>query len=166
VAESTIVKNKRDFTVVLTDNAAAHSYTISLEPGDLSITIPGTTVSNYLDRGSIGATPSIRYVDDQPMTFTLSGYLRDVSDASYATLPEFIAGPSGYVGTTWVSTMGANGEVPTWTVTITIEESNHTGSADHTIVLNFCYITGSITDGDPATVSISGTSYDVYPTVT
>ena len=166
MAESTIRKNKRDFTVVLSDNATAHSYTIAFEPGDIAINVPGTTVSLALDRGRITSPPSIRYVDDQPHTITLSAYLRDISDASYATITEFIAGPSGYVGTTWVSTMGANGEVPTWTVTITVEGTDHGDAADHTWVSNYCYVTGSIGDGDPATVSLSITSYDVYPTVT
>jgi len=164
VAISTIVKNKRDGSLVFADNAAAHSLTIDYENGDFNLTVPGYTVSNYLDRGSI--KPSIRHVDEQPCTFTFTAHMRDVTDASYITLEELILGPSGYAGSTWVSTMGANGEVFTTTCTWTIEGTDHGDASDHVIALNFCYLTGSLGDGDPNTISISGTAYDLFPTVT
>lgn len=166
MALSTIAKTKRDLTVVLTDAAGAHSLTITLERGDFNMTIPGPTVNVFLDRGRFGATPSLRYGDDQPCTWSISGDLTDVSDASYATLMGIIAPTQGYVGSTWVSTMGATGEVKTWTITVTIEGTDHGDSADHTIVMNFCAVTGSVADGDPCTVSLSGTSYVIYPTLT
>jgi len=166
MAVSTITKNKRDGTITFSDNAGANSITVAYEEGDLSITVPGESVSHYLDRGRITSTPSIRYLDDQPVTFTFSANLRDVSDATDEILTELILGPSGRIGTNWVSTMGANGEVFTVTTLFTIEGTDHGDAADHTLTMNFCRLTGSIAEGDPDTISISGTAYDLYPTPT
>ena len=166
MAISTIVKNKRDGTLVLTDNAGANSLTIAYEAGDFSLSVPARTVSLYLDRGTMNATPQIRHVDDQPMTGTFTAQLRDISDAAYATLEELLLGPSGFIGSTWVSTMGATGEVFTCTATWTIEGTDHGDASDHVVACNFCYFTGSLADGDPSTISCSFTSYDLFPTVT
>ncbi len=107
--ESTIVKTKRDGRLFFTDLAAAETFVVSFEAGDLSLTIPGPTVNNFLDRGVIGTTPAIRYGDDAPITGSFSAYLRDMSDASYVTLMEVMT-QTGEVATTWVSTLGANAE--------------------------------------------------------
>jgi len=164
MAISTITKNKRDGKLTFSDNAAAHSLEVAFEAGDFSLTIPGPTVSHYLDRGKITTTPSLRYVDDQPMTFSFTANLRDMSDATYATLLEIIS-VTGYVGTTWVSTMGATGEVFTLTLAWFIEGINHGDATNHTCTLNYCVVTGSVSEGDPNTISISGTAFDLYPTL-
>lgn len=163
--ESTVVKNKRDGTIEFSDFAAANSLTVAFESGDLSLTIPGTSVSNYLDRGTM--VPSLRLVDDQPITGSFTAYLRDFSDATYATLMELIT-LTGDVGANWVST----GQIPPviadvftvdlkWTVAGVI----HGDPTDHEIVLNFCHLTGATSEGDPDTITINFTSYTVYPTV-
>jgi len=51
-------------------------------------------------------------------------------------------------------------------LTFTIEGTDHGDAADHTIACNHCVITGGISEGDPDTISISFTSYDLYPTCT
>ena len=165
MAISTIVKTKRDGTLQFADNADANTFTVAYEAGDLNITIPGIGVNNYLDRGSITGTPSVRFTDDQPMTGSFTAYLRDFSDAAYATLVELMTN-TGQVGSTWVSTLGANAEVKTFTLTWTVEGTDHGDAADHTLVASHCYITGSIAEGDPDTITINFTSFDVYPTLT
>jgi len=164
MAESTVAKTRRDGSITFSDNAGAHTLTVAYEQGDLNLSIPGPTVNVYLDRGVLGATPSLRYGDDQPCTGTFSAYLRDVSDAAYATLLEILT-LTGYVATDWVSTLGANGEVFTVTMALTIEGTDHGDSADHTITLNHVVVTGSISEGDPNTVSISFIAWDLYPSV-
>lgn len=161
---STIAKTKRDVTVTIKDLSAAHTLVISLERGDVNIGIPGPTVNVFLDRGRFGSTPSLRYGDDQPMTFSISGDLTDVSDATYATMVELFT-QTGYVASTWVSVMGSTGEVKAYDVFIDIEGTDHNDSTDHQLILRNCVFTGTIADGDPITVSLSGTSYDLYPEV-
>jgi hypothetical protein len=165
MAISTIVKNKRDGTLTISDNGGSNSCVVAYEAGDFSLTVPGPTVENYLDRGAFGSTPSLRYGDDQPMTFTFTAQLRDLSDGSYITLESILLN-SGYFASTWVSTLGATGEVKTVTMQWDIEGTNHGDSTDHRIVCNFCFITGSLGEGGPNTVSVQGTSWDLYPTVT
>ena len=165
MAISTIVKTKRDGSLTFEDNAGANTFTVAFEAGDLSLTLPGATVSNFLDRGRITAPPSIRYGDDQEITGTFTAYLRDVSDATYATLFEIVT-QTGQVGSTWVSTMGATGEVFTLTLKWTIAGVIHGDSADHLVELPYCYVTGSVSEGDPDTISLSFTSYSLYPVAT
>lgn len=165
MAESTICKTKRDGTLTILDNGGANSHVIAFEAGDLNINIPGPAENVFLDRGQFGSTPCIRYGDDQPITGTFTAHLRDVSDATDVTLFEFIA-DSGQVNTGWTSTLGANAEVAVYTIRFDIEGTDHGDAADHRIECNFCKISGSVAEGDPSTISISFTSYDVYPTVT
>ena len=162
---STIIKTKRDGSLLIRDNGAANTLTVAFEAGDFSLTIPGPSVINSLDRGEFGTTPSLRYGDDAPMTFSFTANLRDLSDATFATLESIIL-QSGFVGSTWVSTLGANGEVFTLDLVWTIEGTDHGDAADHTITLTHCVLTGTLAEGDPDTISISGTSYDLFPTVT
>lgn len=165
MAESTIVKTKRDGTLTFSDLAGANSYTVSYEAGDLSLTVAGATVNNFLDRGRMPNPPSIRYGDDQPLTGTFTAYLRDMSDAVDVTLFEILT-QTGVVGASWVSTMGATGEVFTLKLTWTVAGTIHGDAADHVCELDHCYVTGSVSEGDPDTISISFTSYVLYPDVT
>ena len=165
MAISTVVKTKRDGTLTIKDGTSPTplSLPVAYEAGDFNLTIPGPAITSALDRGSFGGTPSLRYGDDQAMTATFSAYLRDLGDASYATLEEVIM-QSGDVGTNWVSTLGANAAVLTFSVTFDIEGSDHGDAGDHSLTLPHCVITGSLAEGDPDTVSISITSYSNYPT--
>ena len=163
MAYETVIKTKRDGQITFKDNAAANVLTVAFESGDLSINIPGPNIISTLDRGSFGTTPSLRHGDDQPMTFSFTANLRDMLDSSDATLEGLITGRQG-AESAWVSTLGATGEVFTLTLQWAIEGTDH-GGGDHTVTLNHCVISGSFSEGDPSTISISGTSYDLYPTV-
>jgi hypothetical protein len=162
MSESLIVKTKRDGVLVLKDNAAVNTYTVAFEAGDLNLSIPGPSVISPLDRGSLGSPPSLRYSDDAPITGSFTAYLRDLGDAAFATLSEIIT-QTGHVASTWVSTMGATGEVFTLDLEWTIEGTNHGDASDHVLTLPFCVVTGSLSEGDPDQISISFTSYSVYP---
>ncbi len=161
MAYSTVVKTKRDGTLKFEDNAAANSLTISYEAGDFQLSIGANVVAN-LDRGKFGATPSLRLSDDQAMTATFTAYLRDFSDATYATLEEIIL-QSGDVGSNWVSTLGSDAEVFTLDLTWTVEGTDHGDASDHVLTIPFCHVTGSLSEGDPNQVSISITSYATLP---
>ena len=162
---SDVVKTKRDGTLTFTDGAGVpNTLTVDFEAGDFNLSIPGPTVVSNLDRGQFKATPSLRYSDDAPMTATFTAMLRDLSDASYATLEEIIL-QSGDVGTNWVSTLGADAEVFTLTLGWTIEGTDHGDASDHSIDLPFCQVTGSLSEGDPNQISISITSYANFPTI-
>lgn len=163
--ESTICRTKRDGQIAYLDSGGANSYTVAYEPGDFSYDCPAAAVNAFLDRGSLGATPCLRLGDDQPMTFGHSAYLRDVGDpaAGYATLldiaQEFAA---GFVAANWTSTLGTASDAFTVTVTLTIDGASF-GEADKTLTFPFSVVRASVAEGDPDTVTISGTSYAVRP---
>lgn len=173
---STVEKTKRDGTLTFGAlaggafdasgalNAGAESLVVAFETGDFNLSIPGPTVTHSLDRGVITSPPSIRYGDDQPMTFSFTALLRDLSDAAYATLEEIIM-QSGYVASTWESTPHTNAEVQAYDLKWEIEGTNHGDAADHVIILENCVFTGSLQEGDPDSISISGTAYALYPTI-
>ena len=160
----TIIKTKRDGQIVLKDNGGANTLVVAFEQGDLTIGMPGTTIVNTLDRGRFGAIPSLRPGDDQPCPFSFTAYLRDLSDASEATLEDLVSGRNGKAAD-WVSTLGANADVFALTLQWSIAGAA-LGGTDHTLTLNHCVVTGSFSEGDPSTISITGTAYDLYPTVT
>ena len=164
--ESTVCRVRRDGQIAILDAGGTHSYVIKYEPGDFSYDSPQEAVNVFLDRGVLGATPSVRLGDDQPMTLSFSAYLRDLGDttgAAYATLLDIChVYAAGYVATTWSSTLGTASDAKTWTVTLTIDGASF-GEADKTLTFNFCSLRASVSEGDPNTVNVSGTSYSVRP---
>lgn len=169
MAESTIVKTKCDGTITISDGTAMtpQTYVIAYEQGDFTLDVPGKTVNAFLDRGKFGSTPSLRYGDEQAMTFSFTAYARDFSDGTDELLGDFIMDADGDLSTavgSWVSTLGSSAEVKTYTVTIDIEGTDLGDAADHQIVLSYCTLSGSFTEGDPSTFTINGISHQPYPT--
>lgn len=165
--ESTVVRVKRDGQILHADNGGANTYTNAYEPGDFKLDVPAEAVNLFLDRGQIGAVPSIRYGDEQPMTFGYSAYLRDLGDTAnaYATLPDILFRYAGRrVATAWSSTMGTASDVFTVTTQLTIDGSAF-GEADKTLALPYSSVRGSIQEGDPSSVNVTGTSYAARPTL-
>ena len=165
MAVSTIVKTKRDGTLTIKDGTGTPlELVIAYEQGDLNISIPGPAVNVFLDRGVLGATPSLRYGDEQACSGSFSAYLRHPTDATDEVLLDLIT-QSGQIGTNWVSTLGANAEVNTYTLVFAIAGISHGDSANYSITLNHCVFSGTVGEGDPNSISINFTSYDSYPTV-
>lgn len=160
--ESTIVKTKRDGLIEILDSSSSVIYTVAFEEGNFNLTIPGPAVQMFLDRGVIGTTPSLRFGDDAPMTGSFSAYLRDIYDAGYNTLMGIMTDQV----ITGTPSLGATAEVKTWKIRWTFEGTNHGDSADHTILLDHCRLTGSIAEGVPALLTCNITAYDLYPVLT
>lgn len=164
MAESTVVRTKRDIQIAITDGS--NTYTVAYEPGDLSLDIPLETTNLFLDRGAITTVPSIRKGDDQPMTFSFSAYERNwVSAADHATLLDLaVVFDSKYVASNYTSTIGTASDSTTWSVNLTQEGSDF-GESDISLQLPYSVIRAGRADGDPNTTSITGTSYALRPTV-
>ena len=160
--ESSVHYVKRDGVITFSDLGGVNSYTVAYEPGDLSLDVPDTGVNNYLDRGRIGAVPSLRLSDDAPITGSFTVYMRDIAGADYATLLDIAhryAG--GYVATNWVSTL-ANSDVVTFDMSVTYSGTD-VGKADQGFILPYVVLRASVSEGDPNTISCSFTSYAVKP---
>ncbi len=147
-------------------NIGAPTYTVSYEAGDLSVQVPGPAVSNFLDRGKITSPPSIRLADDGPITFSFTAYLRHITDGSATTLFDLLnntgAVAAGFVSTTSTSNVSDDAEVFTVDLRWNIENQGDSGDT-HFVILSNCFLTYSVSEGDPNSISISGTSYSVQP---
>lgn len=169
MAESTVIRTKRDGQIVISDSGASHSYTVSYEPGDFTFDIPDQAVLNFLDRGSMPTIPSIRLGDDAPMTGGFSAYMRDICDTAgtpaYTTLLDLIVRfASKYTASNWTSTIGAYSDVTTWTIAWTVDGSAF-GESDKTLTFSYSVLRAKGSEGDGNKVDVTFTSYARIPTV-
>jgi len=183
MSESTIIHTKLDgvltlgsqctagggaFSASAAINSGADTYTVAFEAGDFSLTIPQPAISSYLDRGKFTSPPALRYGDDQAMTFSFSAYMRDLTDSAAPALIDIING-EGYAGSNWVSTLSstiADDDSEVFSVDLRWVITNQGDATDISkLVLPFCTVNLSLAEGDPNTVSISGTSWASEPSV-
>ena len=183
MTESTIIHTKLDgqltlgsqctagggaFSAAAGINSGADTYTVAYQAGDLSLSIPQASVSNYLDRGKFTSPPSIRYGDDQAITFSFSAYFRDLTDSGAPALIDIINN-EGYAGSNWVSTLStsiASDDAEVFTIDLRWIVTNQGSASDvHKLVLPYCTVNLAIAEGDPNTVTINGTCWASEPSV-
>ena len=162
MAHSTVVKNFRDGTLSIADGAGSPAtHTVQFEAGDFSIS--GLTsetsakqyeIATYMDRGDL---QSIRRTTQTFVSGSFTMHLVDLSDGSYSTAMDLILKRGSHASA--VSTLGATADVYAVKLTLTVEESDHTGDADHTIILDDCVCSVDVAEGDPGSISISFTCY-------
>tara|TARA_Y100000310_G_scaffold212967_1_gene213866 strand:- start:679 stop:1236 length:558 start_codon:yes stop_codon:yes gene_type:complete len=183
MSESTVIHTKLDGVLTLGSqctagggafsasagiNSGADTYTVAYEAGDLSLTIPQQSVSSYLDRGKFTSPPALRYGDDQSISFSFSCFFRDLTDSAAPALVDIISN-QGYAGSNWVSTLStsiASDDAEVFTIDLRWVVTNQGDATDvHKLVLPYCTVNCTIAEGDPNTVTISGTSWAVAPSV-
>ncbi len=166
MAYSTVVKTRRDGLISIADNSGfggGQTLDISAEPGDFQMNAPQESRVDFLDRGRL--VTSVRHDEDQGLNGTFSSYWRDATDAAASTLFD-ILNQTGWVLANWVSTLGANGEVFTVDLRLTIEGSDHGDGADHTITVTDCSLDYGFAEGVPNTTSVNWKSHtDIRPAV-
>jgi hypothetical protein len=163
MAHSTVVKNFRDGSLLIEDGTGTpNAFTVIYESGDFSVSglVQGqkeTTV--YLDRGDLG---SLRHTNQTFPSGSFSMHMVDLSDTGYATAVDLMLQSGKFVAggaTPGVSTLGANAEVYTVKMTLTIEGSDHGDGSDHTVVLDDCLCSIDAAEGDGNSLSVSFTCY-------
>lgn len=162
MAESTVPYTKRDGLIMFSDDGGVHTYTVAFEPGDLSITIPGTATTAILDRGSI-ANVVLRDGDDAPCELSFSTHMRNAAGDDHATLLDLAHRyEGGYVETEWVST----GDTEVFTVDCSVIFSGASfGAADEELLFGKCVIRANVSEGDPNVINVTITSYVSKPTI-
>ena len=162
MAQSTVIKNFRDGTLVFADNTGTPlTMPIVFEAGDFSIDnlnegLVETTA--YLDRGEFS---TLRKTNRVFPSFSFSAHMSDLSDATDRLLFDLARKTGAWAAA--VSTLGANSDAMTYKLSFTIEGTNFGDTADHTMILNDCRITLSFSEGDPNSFSVAGI---VYGTIT
>lgn len=157
MAESTVVKNFRDTTILIQDGTAVTplDYTVAYEAGDASFDIGKYEISVYRDRGDIC---SVRKTNQGLPSGSFTVHFRELSDGSNETLTDILDATGSFSAA--VSTLGASADVYTVKLTFTIAGAVHGASeTDHVISFDDCYCTWSYSDGDPSSVSVSWTCH-------
>ena len=162
MAQSTVIKNFRDGTLTFADNTGTPlTLAIVYEAGDFSIDnlnegLVETTA--YLDRGEFA---TLRKTNRVFPSFSFSAHMTDLSDNTDKLLYDLARKTGAFASA--VSTLGANADAMTYKLTWTCEGTNFGDSADHTLIMNDCRITISLSEGDPNSFSVAGI---VYGTIT
>lgn len=149
---SSVVKNFRDGTITLADNGI-NTLTIQYEAGDLSLS--GVNQGNYehtkyLDRGDLG---SIRKTNRSFPTGSFSCQMTEFSDASNTNIWDLVNKTGAF--STAVSTLGANADLYTLKITLSVEGTNFGDSSDHTLEMDDCRCTIDFAEGDPSSFTIN-----------
>ena len=162
MALSSIVKTNRDGQLKLSDATAVTplDLTVQYEAGDFSLAglnqASGTAydITQYLDRGEFFAG-GVRKTNRTFPTFSFTAMLTELTDGSNETLPDIILKQGSFSAA--VSTLGANADVYSLDLVLTIEGTDHGDASDHVLTLNDCILSIDMSEGDPDTFSISGT---------
>jgi len=155
MAISSVVKNFRDGTIVLSDGTGTPlTVTVQFENGDLSLS--GTNQGNYehtkyLDRGELG---SIRKTNRMFPTGSFTCQMTDLSDATDRLIWDIVNKTNSFSAA--VSTLGTDADLYTLKIVLTIEGSNFGGGeADHVLNLNNCRCSIDFAEGDPNSFTIN-----------
>ena len=160
MAASPIIKHLTDGTITLKDGTGSPvSLVVPFSVGDLSISgmetdTLGRTVNAYETRGVLN---SLRRGARVYPTVSFSTQLADVTDATEKTLLDMVLKRASYAGNT--STTAATGDVYTLDVVFTLEGTNVGDAADHVITLEDVHVPAAVAEGEPNTVTLSGTIY-------
>ena len=153
---STVPKTRRDGKIELI--SLERTLEVKYEAGDFSasgLKPEQRDTTMILDRGEF---LGVRQTNFEPVTFSFTALLTDLSDGTDTTIPDMLLRTGACASD--VSTLGANAEVYTVKLTWTIEGTDHGDSADHTLEWNHCTIDAlDFSEGDPSTIAVSGTAY-------
>jgi len=157
MAASTVIKHLYDGAIALADGTGTPvTLSVPFTTGDLSIDglmESQRAVQAYQSRGSLN---SIRLAAKEFPTFSFTAQLADVSVATDQTLIDFCLKQNSYSGN---ASTASGSDVYTIKITLTVEGTDLGDSADHTIALDDCHVTLAIAEGEPNTVTVSGTCY-------
>ena len=157
MAASTVIKHLYDGSIEVADGTGTPvTLAVPFTSGDLSIdTLQESSrgIQAYQTRGSLH---SVRLAAREFPTVTFSAQLADLSDGTDGTLVDFVLKQGGYNANE--STLTGS-DVYAIKITLTVEGTDLGDSADHTIELDDVHCTMAIAEGEPDTVTISGTVY-------
>ena len=153
MAISTVVKSYRDGSIVLSDGTGTPlTVTVQFEAGDLSLS--GTNQGNYehtkyLDRGELG----IRKTNRMFPTGSFTCQMTDLSDATDRLIWDIVNKTGAF--TAAVSTLGANADLYTLKIVLTVEGTNFGDATDHVLTMNDCRCSIDFAEGDPNSFTIN-----------
>ena len=154
MAISTVVKNFRDGTIVVSDGTGTPlTVTVQFENGDLSIS--GSNAgqvehTKYLDRGELG---SVRRTSRSFVTGSWTCQMSDLSDNTDRLIWDIVNKTGAFASA--VSTLGANADLYTLKIVLTVEGTNFGDATDHVLTMNDCRCSIDFAEGDPNSFTIN-----------
>lgn len=159
---SSVVKNYRDGLITLASGGGSPiTLTVQYENGDFSLTGSNQgnyEITKYLDRGEFG---SARKTARSFPTGSFSAHLTELSDGTNLTLWDAVNRTGAFAAA--VSTLGANADVYTLNIVLTIEGTQFGDATDHVLTMNDCRCSIDVSEGDPDSFSLS---FEVLGTIT
>ena len=157
MAASTVIKHVTDGSITLEDGTGSPvTLVVPFTSGDLSVDGLQNSlraVQAYQTRGTLH---SVRLAAREFPSMSFSAMLADVSDGTAGTLIDYCLKQGSYASN--VTTLTGS-DVYALKVTLTIEGTDLGDSADHTIQMDDVHVTVAVAEGEPDTVTISGTVY-------
>lgn len=147
---SNIAKTKRDGKVTLEDGAGA-SYIANFNVGDFTWESTRPALLVIRDRNTIVGA---RSGDDPEITFSFTAHLRALTSSTADALLDFIGGTMA--GSSLASTGPTGYEPFLCTVKFLIDAKSIGDTADYLATFSRCFLTASVTEGEPDSISISG----------
>ena len=158
MAASTVIKHYTDGTITLTDGAGTPAtLTVPFTNGDLEISglsADPNEINAYETRGTLH---SLRKGKRKYPQVSFTAMIADYSDATDQTLLDMILRQGSFASA--VSTRGANADVYTLNLKLTVEGTDYGDAADHEVTVNDVAWEISISEGEPNTVKLTGTVY-------
>jgi hypothetical protein len=164
MAISTVTKNLNDGSLALEDGTGPPvTLTVPVSVGDTTISnlraVSGITgelneVVAYETRGKLDG---VRHTSRVYPEGSFTVHFREFTSAAVGVVLDFIRRVNAYSAN--ASTLGANADVYTVKITLTVEGTDHGDGADAVIVLDDCHCTADFAEGDPNTLTISYVSY-------
>jgi len=148
VAESTIVKVRKDGTILIEDGAAL-DYTVAYEDGDFQMAWPKRESIAIRDRGSLAGE---RIGEQSLGTLSFTCHMREFTSAS-GTIVDVIDKLQTWSAAT--STGGTGYESFMHRLTFTVDDIA-AGVADHVLIFSKVKLSWSFAEGDPNKISVTG----------
>lgn len=161
MAESDVVIMGRDCTVTLLDGTATPVVlTLEYEDGTASFQGLGAEQAEVVPIVIRGALKSLRKGPPTFPTFTLNLIANGLTESVKDQVLDFIHGTGTYASNE--SQDGANADVHTVGLKLTVERSSHGEGSDQHLTLSRCHVTADLQIGDPGRITIAGTCYGGY----
>lgn len=161
MAESTVVRSKKDLTLTVQDSGASNTYSPTSWQGDFSYEAGLYNVVDILDNGALD---NVRQGDEIPVSCSWTQNLTDPGDGTEFTIPDICEERGGW-NSTATSTTNQQNDVFTQDVVVTVDGTAF-GEADKSVTFSDMILRGSATFGYPASYAVSGRSATaIKPTV-
>lgn len=153
MAATSVIKTLCDGLIVLNDGTPTTplTYTVVLEPGNFSLTIPRKTYTDLFDRcAQVGSRASGK----EPGTLAFSVHATAFTGSSESHLIDFIEGTGSYAAAVSTDTGEFEGNVRE--VVFTMEGTDHGDNADQVITCSKVRLTWDFAEGDTNVINVQG----------